>query len=208
MQAAMDDDDEEEDYEEHSGAGGKQHGNGLDQSEYPSDSDIPGYKSLPVSGSSGGQGSGSGRGVGGAAGGQGGATAKGASGPGMGMLGMDTSGGVPGASPASAPGVYGIPPAKLAYDPSEYARLAAGKGVSDELREILGYIAAFNPTPVELPTPLKPFVPDYIPALSEVRTLLGLLYPVLAVCDHLDHSGHGYGRPTLGVGKHTAAHTL
>ena len=51
-----------------------------------------------------------------------------------------------------------------AYDPSAYAHL----NVSGEIRELFQYIGRYNPPPSDVPTPLKPFVPDYIPAVGDI----------------------------------------
>jgi intraflagellar transport protein 46 len=67
-----------------------------------------------------------------------------------------------------APGALGVPPAKAAFNPSTYAALK----VSEEVREILELIGRFVPRPVELPTPLRPFIPDFIPCVSEVDAFL------------------------------------
>jgi len=51
-----------------------------------------------------------------------------------------------------------------AYDPSAYAHL----NVSGEIRELFQYIGRYDPPPSDVPTPLKPFVPDYIPAIGDI----------------------------------------
>eukprot|EP01012_Entosiphon_sulcatum_P022343 TRINITY_DN27279_c0_g1_i1.p1 TRINITY_DN27279_c0_g1~~TRINITY_DN27279_c0_g1_i1.p1 ORF type:complete len:321 (+),score=57.77 TRINITY_DN27279_c0_g1_i1:83-1045(+) len=43
--------------------------------------------------------------------------------------------------------------------------------VDDAVREVLRYVKEYCPTEVELPTRLKPFVPEYIPAVGHPRIL-------------------------------------
>jgi intraflagellar transport protein 46 len=50
------------------------------------------------------------------------------------------------------------------YDPNEYANLK----VSSEVKELFGYITRYKPHTVDLETQLKPFVPDFVPAVGEV----------------------------------------
>ena len=48
----------------------------------------------------------------------------------------------------------------LGYDPGKYANLR----VSPDVQELFGYIQRYSPKDTEIPAPLKPFVPDYVPA--------------------------------------------
>jgi len=50
------------------------------------------------------------------------------------------------------------------YDPNEYANLK----VNSEVKELFGYITRYKPHTVDLETQLKPFVPDFVPAVGEV----------------------------------------
>lgn len=52
----------------------------------------------------------------------------------------------------------------MAYDPARYANL----GVSPDVKELFGYVSRYVPVDVAPPTPLKPFVPDYVPAVGDV----------------------------------------
>lgn len=51
-----------------------------------------------------------------------------------------------------------------AYDPARYANLR----VSPDVKELFGYVSRYVPVDVAPPTPLKPFVPDYVPAVGDV----------------------------------------
>merc|ERR1719421_635716 len=61
-----------------------------------------------------------------------------------------------GAAPASKPEAN-------AYDPSAFENLK----VSGEVRDLFEYIKRYKPHNIELNAPLRPFVPDYIPAVGE-----------------------------------------
>ena len=50
------------------------------------------------------------------------------------------------------------------YDPARYANLR----VSPDVKELFGYVSRYVPVDVAPPTPLKPFVPDYVPAVGDV----------------------------------------
>ena len=49
------------------------------------------------------------------------------------------------------------------YDPKEYADL----DVSDEIKELFQYITRYKPHNIDLETKMRPFLPDYVPAISE-----------------------------------------
>lgn len=60
-----------------------------------------------------------------------------------------------------------------AYNPMQYANLK----VSAEISELFQYIARYRPHEIELETRLKPFIPDYIPAIGEVDAFLKVPRP-------------------------------
>lgn len=49
--------------------------------------------------------------------------------------------------------------------------------VGVELKELFEYIVRYKPTKVELDTKLKPFIPDYVPAVGEVDACLKMPKP-------------------------------
>jgi hypothetical protein len=55
-----------------------------------------------------------------------------------------------------------------AYDPSEYDHLQVGK----ELKELFQHIRRYTPQTTELDTKLKPFIPEYIPAVGDIDAFL------------------------------------
>ena len=60
-----------------------------------------------------------------------------------------------------------------AYNPAQYSNLP----VSQEIKELFEYIQRYKPQKVELDTKLKPFIPDYIPAVGEVDAFLKMPKP-------------------------------
>lgn len=60
-----------------------------------------------------------------------------------------------------------------AYNPALYANLP----VSKEIQEVFEYITRYKPQKVELETKIKPFIPDYIPAVGEVDAFLKMPKP-------------------------------
>ena len=60
-----------------------------------------------------------------------------------------------------------------AYNPSLYASLP----VTPEIKEIFEYITRYKPQKLDLDTKLKPFIPDYIPAVGEVDAFLKMPKP-------------------------------
>lgn len=60
-----------------------------------------------------------------------------------------------------------------AYDPMQYANLKT----SPEITELFQYISRYHPHDIELETRLKPFIPDYIPAVGEVDAFLKVPRP-------------------------------
>mmetsp|Transcript_17705 Transcript_17705/g.40054 ORF Transcript_17705/g.40054 Transcript_17705/m.40054 type:complete len:370 (-) Transcript_17705:305-1414(-) len=59
------------------------------------------------------------------------------------------------------------------YNPMDYANLE----VSDEIRELFQYIGRYKPQTIELETKLKPFIPEYIPAIGEIDPFLKIPRP-------------------------------
>lgn len=59
------------------------------------------------------------------------------------------------------------------YDPARYANLR----VSPDVKELFGYVSRYAPIDVEPPTPLKPFVPDYVPAVGDVDEFIKVPRP-------------------------------
>ncbi|KAM6909117.1 intraflagellar transport protein 46 homolog [Xenentodon cancila] len=60
-----------------------------------------------------------------------------------------------------------------AYDPADYANLP----VSTEIRELFQYITRYAPQPTELEHHLKPFIPDFIPAVGDIDAFLKVPRP-------------------------------
>ena len=46
-----------------------------------------------------------------------------------------------------------------------------------EIKELFDYIARYKPQKIDLDTKLKPFIPDYIPAVGEVDAFLKMNKP-------------------------------
>jgi intraflagellar transport protein 46 len=49
--------------------------------------------------------------------------------------------------------------------------------VSDEVKELFQYITRYKPQTIEMETKLKPFIPDYIPAIGEMDPFLKMPRP-------------------------------
>lgn len=60
-----------------------------------------------------------------------------------------------------------------AYDPADYANLP----VSTEIKELFQYITRYSPQSVELEHCLKPFIPDFIPAVGDIDAFLKVPRP-------------------------------
>lgn len=60
-----------------------------------------------------------------------------------------------------------------AYDPAHYANLP----VSTEVRELFQYITRYTPQSVELDHSLRPFIPDFIPAVGDIDAFLKVPRP-------------------------------
>jgi len=59
------------------------------------------------------------------------------------------------------------------YNAADYANLQ----VSNEVKELFQYIGRYKPQTIELETKLKPFIPDYIPAIGEIDPFLKIPRP-------------------------------
>lgn len=55
----------------------------------------------------------------------------------------------------------------------QYANLP----VSAEIKELFEYIQRFKPQKIELETKIKPFIPDFVPAVGEVDAFLKMPKP-------------------------------
>ncbi|KAK2863510.1 hypothetical protein Q5P01_003043 [Channa striata] len=60
-----------------------------------------------------------------------------------------------------------------AYDPADYANLP----VSNEIKEMFQYITRYTPRKIELNHSLKPFIPDFIPAVGDIDAFLKVPRP-------------------------------
>ncbi|KAK3268283.1 hypothetical protein CYMTET_23204 [Cymbomonas tetramitiformis] len=59
------------------------------------------------------------------------------------------------------------------YNPDDYANLK----VSDEIKELFQYIGRYKPHNHQLDTKLKPFIPDYIPAVGDIDEFIKVARP-------------------------------
>jgi len=59
------------------------------------------------------------------------------------------------------------------YDPAEYADLP----VSGEIAELFQYITRYKPHNIELETKMRPFIPDYIPAVGDIDPFIKVPRP-------------------------------
>lgn len=60
-----------------------------------------------------------------------------------------------------------------AYNPADYAHL----NVSSEVKELFEYIGRYKPQKIELDTPIRPFIPEFIPNVGEVDAFLKMPKP-------------------------------
>lgn len=60
-----------------------------------------------------------------------------------------------------------------AYDPADYEHLNVGQ----EIKELFQYITRYTPQTIELEHKLKPFNPDYIPAVGDIDAFLKVPRP-------------------------------
>lgn len=59
------------------------------------------------------------------------------------------------------------------YNPAEYANLQ----VTQDVKDLFEYIQRYKPQKIDLDTKLKPFIPDYVPAVGEVDACLKMSKP-------------------------------
>mgnify|MGYP001797614235 CR=1 FL=1 len=57
--------------------------------------------------------------------------------------------------------------------------------VSEEVKELFSYIGRYKPHNIELETRLKPFVPEYIPAVGDIDEFLKVATHHLLRCPKL-----------------------
>lgn len=67
----------------------------------------------------------------------------------------------------------GAPVPEGMYDPEEYANLP----VSAEIKELFQYITRYKPHNIELETKMRPFIPDYIPAVGDIDPFIKVPRP-------------------------------
>lgn len=60
-----------------------------------------------------------------------------------------------------------------AYDPADYE----GLNVSQEIKELFQYITRYTPQTIELEHKLKPFIPEYIPAVGDIDAFIKVSKP-------------------------------
>ncbi|XP_064407449.1 intraflagellar transport protein 46 homolog isoform X2 [Halichondria panicea] len=60
-----------------------------------------------------------------------------------------------------------------AYDPAEFEHLQ----VSAEMKDLFKHISRYTPQTVELDTKLKPFIPDFMPAIGDIDAFLKVTRP-------------------------------
>lgn len=64
--------------------------------------------------------------------------------------------------------VGGVAGQSKLYNPADYSHLV----VSSEIKDLFDYIGRHKPADIELETRMKPFIPDYIPAIGEIDAFL------------------------------------
>jgi len=67
----------------------------------------------------------------------------------------------------------GAPVAEGMYDPAEFANLQ----VTAEIKELFQYITRYKPHNIELETKMRPFIPDYIPAVGDIDPFIKVPRP-------------------------------
>lgn len=72
---------------------------------------------------------------------------------------------------------------QLGYNPAKYARVNAS--ASRAMQDLFGFITRYEPFAAELPAKLRPFVPDYIPAIGDLDPFVKIPRP--------DHEQDGLG---------------
>lgn len=67
-----------------------------------------------------------------------------------------------------------------AYDPSDYEHLP----VSQEIKELFEYITRYTPQTIDLEHKLKPFIPDFIPAVGDIDAFLKVYHQLTVVFEY------------------------
>ena len=70
-------------------------------------------------------------------------------------------------------GGAGAPVAEGMYDPADFANLQ----VNAEIKELFQYITRYKPHNIELETKMRPFIPDYIPAVGDIDPFIKVPRP-------------------------------
>jgi intraflagellar transport protein 46 len=58
------------------------------------------------------------------------------------------------------------------YDPSEFESL----NVSSDIKNLFSFITCYTPQMIELEAKLKPFIPDFIPAIGDVDAFIKVCF--------------------------------
>eukprot|EP00048_Salpingoeca_helianthica_P015620 m.227686 g.227686 ORF g.227686 m.227686 type:complete len:354 (+) comp17283_c0_seq1:75-1136(+) len=84
-----------------------------------------------------------------------------------------------------------------AYNPKDYENLP----VSQEIKELFAYISRFSPQIQDLDTKLKPFIPDFIPAVGDIDAFIKIPRPDAKITglglDQLDEPCAAQSDPTV-----------
>ncbi|KAL3141589.1 hypothetical protein ABBQ32_004831 [Trebouxia sp. C0010 RCD-2024] len=65
------------------------------------------------------------------------------------------------------------PPSAGGYNPDNFEDLP----VSEEVQEVFQYVLQYKPEVLQLETPLKPFIPDYVPAVGDIDEFIKVARP-------------------------------
>merc|ERR1712216_98117 len=83
------------------------------------------------------------------------------------------------------------------YNPADYANL----NVSSEINELFQYITRYKPHNIELETKMRPFIPDYIPAVGDIDPFVKVPRPDGKAdnlgLDALDEPSNNQSDPTV-----------
>ncbi|XP_064116454.1 intraflagellar transport protein 46 homolog [Macrobrachium nipponense] len=106
------------------------------------------------------------------------------------------------------------PPPEGAYDPADYEHLS----VSAEISELFSYITRYTPQAIELEHRLRPYIPDYIPAVGDIDAFIKIPppddKPTLVGLEVLDEPSAKQSDPTVldlqlrALAKHTTAKSV
>lgn len=101
-----------------------------------------------------------------------------------------------------------------AYDPADYEHLS----VSAEISELFSYITRYTPQAIELEHRLRPYIPDYIPAVGDIDAFIKIPppddKPTLVGLEVLDEPSAKQSDPTVldlqlrALAKHTTAKSV